>query len=122
MKDFIYGLIVSFSILGVTIFFFQSYRMELFFGWFLPAFAGLFTTYFIFLAQKKDAVSVTRTIAIGFALKMFYYGVSILILFKHYTFQPIPFVCSFSGFFIGLHALEASIIKRISEKYINHPK
>ena len=121
MKEFIYGLAVSFFILGITIFFFQTYSIELFFGWFLPAFAGVVTTYFIFSAQKKDAITVTKTIAKGFALKMIYYGVSILFLFKHYSFQPIPFVCSFSGFFMGLHVLEAIIIKRISEKYINHP-
>ncbi len=121
MKDFIYGLAVSFLILGITLFFFQQYRIELFLGWFLPSFAGVVTSYFVFSAQKKDAITVTKTIAKGFALKMIYYGVSILILFKQYTFQPIPFVCSFSGFFIGLHALEAIIIKRISEKYINDP-
>ena len=122
MKDFIYGLAVSLFILGITIFFFQQYRIELFLGWFLPAFAGILTSYFVFSAQKKDAITVTKTIAKGFALKMVYYGVSILILFKHYSFQPIPFVCSFSGFFMGLHVLEAIIIKQISEKYINHPK
>ena len=122
MKDFIYGLAVSLFILGITIFFFQQYRIELFLGWFLPALAGILTSYFVFSAQKTNAIAVTKTIAKGFALKMVYYGVSILILFKHYSFQPIPFVCSFSGFFMGLHVLEAIIIKRISDKYINHPK
>ena len=34
-----------------------------------------------------------------------------------YSFEPIPFICSFSGFFLGLHALESVIIKRISQSY-----
>ena len=118
MKEFVYGLVVSLFILGVSIFFFQTYAIALFFGWLFPALAGLVTMYFIFLAQKKGAAAVTKTIAKGFALKMVYYGVSILMLFKQYSFQPIPFVCSFSGFFMGLHVLEAIIIKRISESYI----
>lgn len=109
---------VSLFILGVSIFFFQTYAIALFFGWLLPALAGSVTMYSIFLAQKKGATTVTKTIAKGFALKMVYYGISILILFKQYSFQPIPFVCSFSGFFMGLHVLEAIIIKRISETYI----
>ncbi len=109
---------VSLFILGVFIFVFQTYAIALFFGWLLPALAGSVTMYFIFLAQKKGAATITKTIAKGFALKMVYYGVSILILFKQYSFQPIPFVCSFSGFFMGLHVLEAIIIKRISETYI----
>ena len=118
MKEFVYGLVVSLFILGVSIFFFQTYAIALFFGWLLPALAGSVTMYFIFLAQKKGAATVTKAIAKGFALKMVYYGVSILMLFKQYSFQPIPFVCSFSGFFMGLHVLEAIIIKRISETYI----
>ena len=118
MKEFIHGLVVSLFILGVAMFLFQTYVIELFFGWLLPALAGILTMYFIFSAYQKDSITLTKTLAKGFAIKMIYYGVSILILFKHYSFQPIPFICSFSSFFIGLHVFEAVIIKRISETYI----
>ena len=56
-----------------------------------------------------------ETIAMGFVIKMVYYGATILIIFKLYSFEPVSFMCSFAGFFLGLHALEAVIVKDISK-------
>ncbi len=109
---------MSLFILGIATFFFQIYFFELFLGWLLPGLAGIVTMYFVFSAYHKDSITLTKTLAKGFAIKMIYYGVTILILFKLYSFQTIPFICSFFGFFIGLHVFEAVIIKRISETYI----
>jgi hypothetical protein len=49
-----------------------------------------------------------------FLFKMIYYGATILLIIRIYSFEPIPFIISFAGFFLGLHALEAIIIKDIS--------
>jgi len=105
----------SAGILGLSAGFFPDYRSELFLGWIVPAVAGLLTVYFILKAAKKDIGSVTKVIAKGFVVKMVYYGIILFILFKLYSFEPIPFVCSFAGFFLGLHALEAVIIKNVSQ-------
>jgi len=114
LKLFLYGTAASAGILGLLAGIFPEIRSELFMGWLIPTFAGFITIYFVTKAEKKDVKSVTKVIATGFALKMFYYGAIILILFKLYAFEPIPFICSFAGFFLGLHALEAVIIKDIS--------
>jgi len=108
---------MSLGILGILIENFFDYKFEITLGWLLPVFAGIATMYFINKALKKDSVTLTKTLAKGFALKMVYYGFSIFLINKLYSFQPIPFVCSFSGFFIGFHGLEAVVIKRISESY-----
>ena len=96
----------------------SDHAFELFMGWLLPSLAGIITMYFINLSSRQDSITLTKTIAKGFALKMICYGMAILLLYKYSSFQPIPFICSFSGFFMGLHVLEAIIIKRISETYI----
>lgn len=114
MKLYLYGIVASAGILGLAAGLFPEFRFELLLGWALPVVAGFITMYFVLDASKKDAQLVTKVIAIGFALKMVYYGTFILILVKFYTFEPIPFVVSFAGFFLGLHALEAIIIKDIS--------
>ena len=87
----------------------------LFLGWILPVLAGVATMYFVLSASKKDAQLVTKTIAMGFVIKMVYYGVAIFFIFKLYSFEPDSFMCSFAGFFLGLHALEAVIVKDISK-------
>ena len=115
MKLFLYGLMVSAGILGLAAGFYPEYQIELFLGWILPVLAGVATMYFVLGASKKDAQLVTKTIATGFVIKMVYYGVTILIAFKLYSFEPISFMCSFAGFFLGLHALEAVIVKDISK-------
>lgn len=115
MKLFLYGLMVSVGILGLVAGFYPEYQIELFLGWILPTLAGVTTMYFVLGASKKDAQLVTKTIATGFVIKMVYYGVTILIIFKLYSFEPVSFMCSFAGFFLGLHALEAVIVKDISK-------
>ena len=115
MKLFLYGLAASAGILGLAAGFYPEYQIELFLGWILPVLAGAATIYFVLDSAKKNAQLVTKTIATGFVIKMIYYGATILIVFKLYSFEPVPFICSFAGFFLGLHALEAVIIKDISK-------
>ena len=114
---FIYGTIGSLGILGLSVYFFPQYQSELFFGWFGPVVSGAVTIYFVQRESKKGLSLITKTLVIGFAIKMVFYGAYILILFKFYSFTPIPLMCSFASFFLGLHALEAVIIKRISQSF-----
>ena len=115
MKLFLYGVISSVGILGIAGWIFPMYLLELFLGWSGPIVAGFISQYFMTQAAKKDPYSVTKTLAKGFVLKMVFYGLYIIIFFKLYSFKPIPFLCSFSGFFLGLHALEAVIIQDLSK-------
>ena len=118
MKLFYYGLVMSLGVLGMLLNNFSNYRTELIIGWLLPALSGIITMYFINMAFKISSIELTKTLMKGFLLKMIYYIFAIFLLHKIYSFKPIPFICSFSGFFIGLHILEAIIIKRFSEKFI----
>tara|TARA_B100000029_G_scaffold106874_2_gene97619 strand:+ start:295 stop:642 length:348 start_codon:yes stop_codon:yes gene_type:complete len=115
LKLFLYGLVASAGILGLVAGFYPEFRLELFLGWIIPVIAGVITIYFVLDAAKKDAQLVTKVLTKGFAIKMVYYGAIILIIFKLYAFEPVPFICSLAGFFLGLHALEAVIIKDISK-------
>ncbi len=118
MKEFLKYLGLSLLCMVFIVYVFPEYKIEIFFGWVIPAFSGLLSMANILQAQKKNSIYVTKAIAKGFIFKMFYYGIIILLIIKHYAFQPIPFVCSLVGFFMVLHVTEAIIIKRISEKYI----
>ena len=93
---------------------FPEFRTEIFFGWLGPAIAWLGSTFMTIRAAKKDPHSVTKSLQIGFLIKLIYYGAFIIVIFQLYGFEPVPFMCSFSGFFLGLHALEAIIIKNLN--------
>ena len=118
MRLFGYGVLTSFGILGLCAHFLSQYQYELFFGWLGPVVAGSVTIIFVEQASKKDLQSVTKTLAIGFAVKMVFYGTYILILFEFYSFYPIPLICSLAGFFVGHHALEAVIVNDLSKPKI----
>ncbi len=118
MNEFIKRVVGTFFFMVLIVFLIPEYRIEIFFGWLLPSFASIFSMYSILHAQKKGPMVLTKMIAKGFIAKMVYYGIIILFIIKHYTFQPIPFVCSLAGFFMVLHVMEAIIIKHISQLYI----
>tara|TARA_Y100000590_G_scaffold354883_1_gene408372 strand:+ start:89 stop:469 length:381 start_codon:yes stop_codon:yes gene_type:complete len=115
VKLYLFGVTLSIGLLGIAGWIFPLYLLELFLGWFGPVLTGFITMHFVIEATKKDPYSVTKMLAKGFVLKMVYYGLYIIIFFKLYSFKPIPFLCSFSGFFLGLHALEAVIIQDLSK-------
>ena len=117
MNEFIkrvFGIFFFMVLLSILI---PLYQIEIFFGWLLPTVASVISTCAIFYAQKKGPIVLTKMIAKGFIVKMVYYGIIILLVIKHYAFQPIPFVCSLTGFFMVLHVMEAIVIKHISELY-----
>ena len=115
MRLFIYGAVTSLGILGLSAHLLPQYQRELFFGWLGPFFAGAATIIFVQRASRKELRLITKSLSIGFAIKMVFYGAYILILFEFYPFNPVPLMCSFAGFFLGLHVLEAVTINNLSK-------
>ena len=114
MRLFLYGLIFSIGILCLSISSLFIYKEELFVGWVLPVFAGCITMYSVNRVSKKKPAELTLVLMKGFVLKFIYYGVAIFLMYKYYSFEPLPFICSFVSFFIVFHVLEAIVIKRVS--------
>ncbi len=115
MTLFIYGIVASVGILGLSSYFFPQFKNELFFGWLGPLLSGVATIYFVLRAAKADIRTTTKVLVIGFVAKLTFYGAYVMLLGKLYSFEPLPLICSFSGFFLGFHALEAVIINNLSK-------
>jgi hypothetical protein len=49
----------------------------------------------------------------GFGVKMVFFGAYVAIALKVLSLRPIPFVASFTGYFIGLHLIEALYLRRL---------
>lgn len=56
---------------------------------------------------------VTGVMVTGLAVKMVFFGVYVAGMLKGAELRPVPFVLSFAGFFIALHAMEAAFLRRL---------
>ena len=55
----------------------------------------------------------TGEIVTGLAVKMVFFGVYVAGMLKGAGLRPVPFVLSFAGSFIALHAMEAMFLRRL---------
>jgi hypothetical protein len=49
----------------------------------------------------------------GFAAKMVFFGVYVAVMLKLVGLHPVPFVASFTGYFIALYLIEALLMRRL---------
>ena len=56
---------------------------------------------------------VTGVMATGLVVKMVFFGAYVAGMLKGAGLRPVPFVVSFAGFFIALHAMEAVFLRRL---------
>ncbi|MFQ6678601.1 MAG: hypothetical protein ACE5D0_09830 [Fidelibacterota bacterium] len=90
----------------------SNYR-EIFLGMIAPLIIGIVSILFISDVQKKSPEKVTNILIKTFLVKMIFYGVYFIYIFTFYTFNPKPFIISFTGYFLTLHVSEALFLKTI---------
>jgi len=56
---------------------------------------------------------VTGVMVTGFVVKMAFFGVFVAGMLKGVGLRPTPFVVSFAGYFIALHAMEAFFLRQL---------
>ena len=56
---------------------------------------------------------VTGVMVTGLAVKMVFFGVYVVAMLKGVGLRPVPFMVSFAGSFIALHAMEAGFLRRV---------
>ena len=93
--------------------FFDNMISEIFLGLVGPVLVGFITIFFMIKYSNSRAIRFNRILVRGFAIKFIFYGVFIITIFTVYSFKPVPFMCSFTSSFIGLHLMEAIVLKKI---------
>ena len=71
---------------------------------------------FMIKYSNSRAIRFNKMLVRGFAIKFIFYGVFIITIFTVYSFNPVPFMCSFTVSFIGLHMMEAIVLKKIQDR------
>ncbi len=111
MKIYFYALMISFGIYGLVVGARPEWSLEILLGLLAPAIVGLLTVILFSRFQKMTAQQMTQWLMISFGIKMLIYPIYFIIIFKFYSFAPYPFIFSFAGYFIGLHVVEAIVLK-----------
>jgi len=113
MMLYTYTVILLIGIAGIFSRFFDSMISEIFLGLIGPVLVGFVTIFYMIKYSNSRAIRFNKMLVRGFAIKFIFYGVFIITIFTVYSFKPIPFMCSFTVSFIGLHMMEAIVLKKI---------
>ena len=113
MMLYTYTVILLIGIAGIFSSFFDNMIIEIFLGLVGPVLVGFITIFFMIKYSNSRAIRFNRMLVRGFAIKFIFYGVFIITIFTVYSFKPVPFMCSFTSSFIGLHLMEAIVLKKI---------
>ena len=113
MMLYTYTVILLIGIAGIFSSFFDNMISEIFLGLVGPVLVGFITIFFMIKYSNSRAIRFNRMLVRCFAIKFIFYGVFIITIFTVYSFKPVPFMCSFTSSFIGLHLMEAIVLKKI---------
>ncbi|HEV8395533.1 MAG TPA: hypothetical protein VGQ37_14740 [Vicinamibacterales bacterium] len=78
-----------------------------------PLVSALATWVVVARTAATAPAKVTGVMVTGLAVKMVFFGVYVVGMLKGAGLRPVPFVLSFAGSFIALHAVEAVFLRRL---------
>jgi NADH:ubiquinone oxidoreductase subunit K len=87
--------------------------IEILFGMLGPLAAAVTTWVAADRVYRHRPEELTGVMATAFVLKMFFFAAYVALMLRVMQFRPVPFVASFTGYFIGLHFIEALFLKRL---------
>jgi hypothetical protein len=64
-------------------------------------------------AYRRRPEQLTAVMIVAFAGKMVFFAAYVAIMIRGVAVRPVPFMASFTGFFIGLYVIEALYLKRL---------
>lgn len=62
---------------------------------------------------KRNPERLTALMMSGFAAKMVFFGAYVAVMLEVLHLQPVPFVASFTAYFIALYLVEALLMRRL---------
>jgi hypothetical protein len=72
-------------------------------------------------AYRSAPGRLTSVMITALALKMLFFGGYVAVMLRALEMQPVPFVVSFAGYFIALHAMEAMFLRRLLSNDLRSP-
>jgi len=99
------------GLIGSTVF--TYYTKEIFMGMIAPLLVTILSIMWINKVFKANPEKTTTTMTKSFFIKMVLFALYFIIILSFYTFEPNPFVISFTGFFILFYIIEAIFLQKL---------
>jgi hypothetical protein len=87
--------------------------LALFFGMLAPLLIASASWVMAERTYKRDPRALTGLLITAFAFKLVFFGGYVAVMLRILQLRPIPFVVSFSSYFIALHFVEAFLLQRL---------
>lgn len=94
---------------------------EALFGMLGPLASALATWAAVDRTHRVAPARLTAVMMTGFALKMVFFGAYVAVLLRGMSLRPVPFIVSFTAYFIGLYAMEALFLTRLTSGMLRRP-
>lgn len=91
----------------------SSFSSAMFFGMMGPLVVACVSWVMAERIYRRDPSSLTRFMMAAFGFKFVFFGAYVAVLLKVVKAPLVPFVISFSSYFIALHFVEAMFLKRL---------
>ena len=92
---------------------FPYYLKELFLGMAMPWAISLISILKTRSVYNLNPEKLIKHMTIAMLIKMMFYGLLLIIIFNFISFNPLPFIISFTGYFLALHIIEAFTLRFI---------
>jgi hypothetical protein len=87
--------------------------IEFFFGMLGPLAAVIATWVLAEWIYRERPAEMTSLMLVAFLLKAVFFAGYVVVMLCVAKFRPVPFVGSFTGYFVGLYLIEALYLKRL---------
>jgi hypothetical protein len=67
-------------------------------------------------AHRRDAVQVSAVLLKAFPVKALFFAGYVVVMLRGLALRPVPFIVSFSCYFVALYAVEALLLQRLSSR------
>ena len=91
----------------------QRTGIEILFGMIGPLAATSGTWVLAERIYKQRAEVLTTVMATAFVAKIVFFGAYVSVMLLLLRFRPVPFIASFTSYFIGLYLMEALYLRRL---------
>ena len=115
MMLYTFTVMMFFGIAGIFSNYYINFRHEIFLGILSPILVGYVSVFFM-EKFSNTGIYLNRMLIKVLAFKFIFHGLFVVIIFTVYSFNPVPFMCSFAFSFIGLQMMETIILKKIQIK------
>jgi len=85
------------------------------FGMLGPLVAAVGTWIVVTHAAATDRALINQRLLQGFAVKALFFAAYVAAMIRVVHVRPVPFVVSFTGYFLVLHVIEALMLQRLTQ-------